>query len=53
MRGAVAPKRLMTNLLQMIEATAARGADGLVGTAREELSRALYALRRDDGGFAG
>ncbi len=43
----------MTHPLQAIEATAARGADGLVGAAREELRRALHALRRDDGGFSG
>jgi hypothetical protein len=53
MRRARTSKRLMTHPLQAIEATAARGADGLVGAAREELSCALYALRRDDGGFAG
>jgi len=53
MRRARTSKRLMTHPLQAIEATAARGADGLVGAAREELGRALYALRRDDGGFAG
>lgn len=43
----------MIKVLQAIEATAARGADGLAVAAREELCGALHALRRDDGGFAG
>ncbi len=36
-----------------MEATAARGAEGLTAAAREALCGALQALQRDDGGFAG
>jgi hypothetical protein len=43
----------MTNLIQSIEATARRGAEGLAPDARGELVSALLALQRPDGGFAG
>ena len=43
----------MINVLQAMEATAARGAEGLTAAAREALCGALQALQRDDGGFAG
>ena len=43
----------MSNVLQAIEEIAARGAEGLAAAACEELSGALHALRRADGGFAG
>lgn len=43
----------MSMLFQRIESTAARGAQGLAAEARDALARALLALRRDDGGFAG
>ncbi len=43
----------MTNLVQSVEATARRGAEGLAPEARGELVSALLALQRQDGGFAG
>lgn len=43
----------MTNLIQSIEVTAKRGAEGLSPDAREMLAQALRDLQRTDGGFAG
>ena len=43
----------MPNLIQTMEATAARGAEGLTSEARETLALALRALQCPDGGFAG
>lgn len=43
----------MANLFQSLEATAARGAGGLLPEARASLTAALCALQRPEGGFAG
>ncbi|MDD4019583.1 MAG: prenyltransferase/squalene oxidase repeat-containing protein, partial [Kiritimatiellae bacterium] len=43
----------MTNLVQTLESTAARGAEGLTPEARECVAAALLALQGPDGGFAG
>jgi len=41
------------HLLQTVEDTAARGAEGLTDAARQSVAAALHALQRPDGGFAG
>jgi len=43
----------MMHLLQTVEDTAARGAEGLTAAARQSVAAALHALQRPDGGFAG